>query len=277
MKYIYILGLEHSGTTLTYHLLSAHPNLIGLGEVAQFFSPTHMQHYIECWGSFNTHDLCSCGERWVDCEFWRQIACLNGAESDVPSMKKYQALINQVKSNYGDSSTIVDSSKSLDYLKQLYSMLDDLGIRKSGFSVLLCVKDPRGFVSSMSKKAGHRFGLIRCIRTLNYWCDRHRNFVDFLSVNDLNFRISTYEGLCVDYRASIDASLSLAGLSVPKLLEVDHNESHIVIGNKNFTLRNRTAIKYDDAWTRQPLVRLAYFFHRKAQRLNKNLAATQHS
>jgi len=46
MKYIYILGLEHSGTTLTDHMLSAHPRVTGVGEVAQFFSVDHMRHYL---------------------------------------------------------------------------------------------------------------------------------------------------------------------------------------------------------------------------------------
>jgi len=238
MKYIYILGLEHSGTTLTDHLLSAHPEVVGLGEVAQFFSPSHMQNYLERWGSFDVHDICSCGKRWSECEFWRPIENLNGSKSTASSASKYKALIEHFKDYYGDSSTIVDSSKSLSYLTELYSNLGELGLYKTDFSVVVCVKDPRGYVTSMKKKAG-----------------------------------DTYESLCADASKSTDANLSLVGLGVPRPLKVSHNNSHIVIGNKDFTMYGRSTIKYDNAWTKEVLVRLAYMFHWKARHLNKKLAS----
>jgi len=94
MKYIYILGLEHSGTTLTDHMLSAHPRVTGVGEVAQFFSVDHMRHYLRKWGELDDHDVCSCGQRWSECELWQAIVHLNGAESQLGKVEKQKALIS---------------------------------------------------------------------------------------------------------------------------------------------------------------------------------------
>jgi len=47
--------------------------------------------------------------------------------------------------------------------------------------------------------------------------------------------------------------------------------SHIAMGNKNFALRNFHQIKYDDAWLKKWKIRVVYFFHMKARKLNSRL------
>jgi len=208
MKYIYILGLEHSGTTLTDHMLSAHPRVTGVGEVAQFFSVDHMRHYFE----------------------------------------KQKALISHFRTLYGDDSGLVDSSKSLNYLVDVYSNLAELGIGENDLYVVLCAKDPRGFVASMIKKDNSRYGFIRCIRALNYWYGQHRQFVKFLKNAKIHFHVSTYETLCAKPQESVEK-----------------------MGNKGFTMRNRSVIKYDSSWVKYPWLRIAYMCHWKARNLYRLL------
>lgn len=59
MKYIFIAGLEHSGSTLTNYLLSQPPKSIGLGEVWQFFNHKHTLNYIQKWGHCDDVNLYS--------------------------------------------------------------------------------------------------------------------------------------------------------------------------------------------------------------------------
>ena len=61
---------------------------------------------------------------------------------------------------------LVDSSKSLLDLEELYSDLPSLGLSESNVLVLLCAKDPRGFVASMEKKEGKQFSLLAAYERL---------------------------------------------------------------------------------------------------------------
>ena len=96
MKYIYIAGLEHSGTTLINHLIAQHPKALGLGEVSSYFDSGHMREYIKKWGGYSDVRLCSCGSDWDDCNFWGDIKELNGLVSDSPIKEKYVRLINYI-------------------------------------------------------------------------------------------------------------------------------------------------------------------------------------
>ena len=111
---IYIAGLEHSGTTLLNDLLARQPGVLGLGEVGNFFSPSHMEAYLKKWGTYPDSRLCSCGSAWEECLFWGRVAHLNGKSSDVPQIQKYRILIEYIKSNYPDVKVIVDSTKSIE-------------------------------------------------------------------------------------------------------------------------------------------------------------------
>jgi len=113
MKYIYIAGLEHSGTTLTGHLLSQHPHFMGLGEIASFFSSAHMAQYMARWGEYPDVNLCSCGKTWERCDFWGKLINLCGLNSDAPLIQKYGLLMDHIRSTLGEEIVVVDSSKSL--------------------------------------------------------------------------------------------------------------------------------------------------------------------
>lgn len=271
MKYLYILGLEHSGTTLTDHLLSAHEKITGLGEIANFLSPERMTHYLDRWRSYDDHDICSCGERWNDCPFWGVLQPLSGAISSEPTREKRAVLHKHFVKLFGDESVLVDSSKSLHDLEELYSDLPDLGLSESSVLILLCAKDPRGFVASMEKKDGKQFNLLRSLRALNYWSGEHRRFLKFLRSSSLNYKVITYEQLCAKPIELIADTVSCLGLEPLKELNLSHKSSHIALGNKGFTMRNRKEVRYDDSWTKRLTIKLAYVLHFRARRLRRSL------
>jgi hypothetical protein len=154
MKLIYVAGIEHCGSTLTDFLLSRHPTTVGLGEVASFFSPVHMQWYLREWGELPDAKMCSCGKVWADCEVWGPLAALNGAGSDLPMIEKYSALLQHLASLYGNEIIAIDSSKSLATLTLLADNDDHLGLSFDDLLAVLAIKDVRSFAASMLRKEG---------------------------------------------------------------------------------------------------------------------------
>lgn len=69
----------------------------------------------------------------------------------------------------------------------------------------------------------------------------------------------------------VDEVLARFGLSLPDALNVSHNRSHIAMGNKDFTMRNRKRIRYDKRWLLEDQVEAVYLLHKKARHFNKSL------
>lgn len=272
MKYVYITGLEHSGTTLLTHLLSQHPKALGLGEVASFFSPSHMNYYIDRWGSYPDARLCSCGRLWDDCEFWGPLADLNGLHSDVPVREKYGELIAHIRSVYGDDRLVVDSSKSLEALELIVNDLpSELGLERGDLTVVAVIKDVRNFATSIKGKVGTKIGFLSYLRTFNWWVGANRRILDYLVHGDIRFEIVLYEQLCADPVKTLRKISEGYGLDEKDTINLGHTHSHIAMGNKNFVERNREKLRYDNRWFTEDGINLLYLLHRKARRLNKSL------
>ncbi len=271
MKYIYIAGLEHSGTTLTDHLLSQHPKVIGLGEIASFFSPTHMNHYMEKWGKYSDVKLCSCGTTWDKCRFWKHLVHLNGLNSNDSLVNKYRFLIDHIRNSVGEDVCIVDSSKSLNVLKTLIDNHSIINIPLENFLVIFNVKDVRSFVMSIMNKSDAVRSFSNVFRSFNLWVGKNIQFADYLENRNVNFSINLYERFCSDPDLFIGNQIENVGLTLHKRLDVSHNNSHIAMGNKNFIMRNRSKVKYDFRWYNDELINFIYLIHRKARILNKKM------
>lgn len=271
MKYVYITGLEHSGTTLVTHLLSQHPKTLGLGEVASFFSPSHMKYYIERWGSYPDARLCSCGRSWGDCEFWGPLADLNGLISDIPVREKYKQLITQVRRLYGEDKVIVDSSKSLETLEIITNNASELGLEGSDLTAVAVIKDVRNFATSIKRKAGMKTGFLSCLRTFNWWFGANRRILEYLGQRGTRFDIILYERLCANPVKILHQISKGCGLSAEDTIKLGHKHSHIAMGNKNFIERNRERLRYDNRWFTEDSINLVYLLHWKARQFNKSL------
>lgn len=271
MKLVYVAGLEHSGTTLTEHLLSQHPQVIGLGEIASFFSPGHMERYMARWGEYPDVRSCSCGRTWEECDFWGDLFGLSGLNSSAPLLEKYRELLDHVRSVYGRNVAVVDSSKSLPVLKELVEGGVELGLARDEFLVVHTIKDVRSFAASVKRKAEREPSLLSHLRTFNWWLGSNEDMRRYLLEGDVRFVVNLYETLCADPRQVVERLLGACGLTPSGEVDVSHGGSHIAMGNKAFTERNRNRIVYDSAWFTDDRVNLAYLLHGKARRFNRKL------
>ncbi len=273
MKLIYVLGLEHSGTTLIDHLLSGAQGVVGLGEVANYFSASHMQHYHQRWGDHSNAYLCSCGKPQDSCELWSQLSDYSGlgALADAPLSAKYLELVKQAKRLKGEGTTLIDSSKSIHGLQNWLASRSKLGLKKSDIRLVLAIKDARSFVTSMLRKQPMKTSIVDVIHHYNYWLGVNRRLFKLGQESGLSFRVALYEQLCFDLQATI-TSLSEGFVNQEQLTtEIDHHHSHILIGNKDFILRNRQRVRYDDSWRSNSKVKCLYHVHRPVKRMNNSI------
>jgi len=276
MKLLYIVGLEHSGTTLTDKLLGSFPNCVGLGEVASFFSPQHMRLYLQRWQGKDDVRRCSCGKDWAQCEFWCELNGLCGEQSDATIIEKYRALLRRVARLYGDDAVVVDSSKSLSTLQILVEAADELGLRKSDIVVVFAIKDVRSFVASMIRKSGAKSSWLAVVRAFNLWFGSNRQMLRLLRASGLSVVVSLYEALCRDPQGELARHLRRLGVGVAEehdSAELVRSRSHIAMGNKNFSMRNSDRVRYDDRWFYDDTVLWVYLLHWRARAFNRRIAA----
>ncbi len=271
MKYIFIAGLEHSGTTLINHVLSQHRDVIGLGEVAPFFSRHHMTQYMARWGEYADARLCSCGETWERCPFWGGLIDLNGLNSNRPILEKYHRLVHYIRSHSMAEPIVVDSSKSYSFLRTILDHHDEIGLGKDDISVILSVKDVRSFATSIAKKQGATSSLLSHLRTFNWWVSENKKFLNYLNGREIPFDLVLYEKFCVDPEHFLRSILEKFGVPCDDEIELAHNGSHIATGNNNFLMGNRKRIRYDIRWFLEDNISLAYLIHHSARTFNKEL------
>jgi LPS sulfotransferase NodH len=275
MKYIYIAGLGHSGSTLLNHLLTYYPNTIVLGEVTSFFSPSHMHTYMKKWGEYPDVSFCSCGKKWQNCDFWGKRINLSGLKSNSSLLEKYQVLIESVKENcQNEEVIIIDSSKSLSTLQSIIGNHVQLGLAREKIYVIFNIKDVRSFTASMLAKKDTQTTLIPVLRWFNYWLGANQQFLSWLENNNIQFFTNVYETLCNDPEMIISNLFKFIHYEVetkPVSVMLDHNRSHIAMGNKNFVLRNRDRLKYDSKWYVNDTINLAHTLHYRARKFNNNI------
>ncbi|MBZ0087665.1 MAG: sulfotransferase [Thermomonas sp.] len=272
MKVIYIAGLGHSGTTLLNQLLTQSSATISLGEVAVMFSPEHMNAYKAKWGHTTDYCLCSCGKKWSECKFWSELEHLSGLKSSLPVPEKYKILIDHIRSRHGDDSILVDSSKSIPAFESMLAGARAAGLKTEDCLLVHCVRDVRGFASSHASRRKERMSFVDLLRTFNLWLGSNREFDGLRERHGSEEGIVLYEKLCANPAAVLNPLLRKVGLTFDNSSGGGlAQESHIAMGNKAFTQRNRDRIKYDMRWFADDRIETAYLLHRSARSYNKLL------
>jgi hypothetical protein len=271
MKLIYVAGIEHCGSTLTDHLLSRHPDAVGLGEVASFFSPPHMKLYLQQWGEFPDARMCSCGKSWTDCEVWGALVHLNGAVSEAPLIEKYTALLGHVRALFGDDAISIDSSKSLAGLTFIVDNRDLLGMTPDDFLAVLAIKDVRSFSASILRKQGADGSLRATYNVFKRWLYRNGQFFEYFRRNGCKHYVSLYEKLCADPERLNRDVYRLLGVERRPPVEAATARTHIAMGNKKFVANFQGHVSYDDGWQTNKRIKMAYLLHRACRRFNKGL------
>lgn len=265
MKYCYVAGLEHSGTTLASQILSQSETHVALGEVAQFLNPVIMHAYQEKWGKTGSAIHCSCGKRWDICEFWSGIQDVWGIIDDVPKVDRYKKYFDWINKKFGSGITIVDSSKSLSGLKYIVDHIKYFSLELEEISIIHAVKDSRSFAQSMIRKQEKQVSLIQTIKYLNYWRGENAKIIDYASSKRLPFRTMFYEDICLGRK--------LDEISIFTKNKSEYRD-HIILSNKNYLQGEDRKIRYDNAWFNNRNVNLAYILNPRVRKLNEYLYNT---
>jgi len=271
MKLLFIAGLEHSGSTLTAYLISQLPGYVALGEIYQTLSVPHMRTYLQRWQGRTDHDACSCGQRWVDCEFW---GCLTGSQCEAPEkdmVQRYRLALERARATYGDDITVVDSSKISSALELLVLNRAALGLEEGDIRVLWVCKDVRSYVTSACAKFNSSGSLWRKARQFNLWVGAYRALKHLLDQHALGRYSLLYEALCRSPASVIAGALDALGLPSAGTVVSRPGVHHFAIGNKNFLIRNRDRVVYDTRWYLDDAIHVLYLLHLPARRLNRRL------
>ena len=133
-------------------LLSTHSQVCGLGEVGIFLNDFKRQKILL---EAERH-ICSCGNPINQCSFWMDFQNYLKLNPDSNYFSRYRCLLKLISAD--GYSLISDSSKYPWYLKTLINAVrDNSGIpeelKESEIFVVHLVRDARGFVSSMCRRA----------------------------------------------------------------------------------------------------------------------------
>jgi hypothetical protein len=270
LTYIYIAGLEHSGTTLLSQLLSSRPGVLALGEVAQFFSAPHMKQYLARWGGFDDVHRCSCGLKWADCGFWSKLMAWNGKFGPDQLAHGYLKLL-ELLINSGEPCLVVDSSKTLENRQAVFEAWQTLDLPSENLLTIGLAKDPRGFAYSIGRKKSYSPSILSYWRNMNWWSAVYASHLTTFVAQSAPVKLLTYEQLCREPEAVLDQIGKRLGLDFTSRADVSHRNSHIALGNKDFIERNRGAIEYDAAWMKDRRVNIAYTLNPRARTLNRRV------
>ena len=69
----------------------------------------------------------------------------------------------------------------------------------------------------------------------------------------------------------INMIFSMLNIATINSLDIAKAESHIAMGNKDFLMRNRSKIQYDQRWFHEDGIQLSYLLNHAARSLNKSM------
>ena len=242
-RIIYIAGSQNSGTTLLNIILGGHSNLVGLGEIFQLLKQKKHGLYLE----ERLEDNCSCGVKTKDCSFWGEVWERLNAGTCEHMNQRYNIVRNVFFEQFGPDRIIVDSSKSLSYLKIIAA---EPGV---DITPIHMVRDVRAFCISRVDRA-FRENKKRKMRKASFhlrkWYHNNLNTSQYLESADIPFFRLGYEELSLYPDKLVPALSKWLGLSYePGMLKLAPEGCHIVHGNRmrDQSGKNRV-IRYDNRW-----------------------------
>jgi len=153
MRVIVVLGLPHSRTTPTGFFLSDKKSIF-LGEVFNNYTrPKRLT-------SENTEHICSCGEKYEDCDFW---ASIEGTEP----LLRVKKIVEKAESMGYD--TIITSGDLTDFYTFRALNLDP--------KVKLCVRNFSGWFKSMKKAYARKNEKISFLKLLGLYVIRNAYYL----------------------------------------------------------------------------------------------------
>lgn len=276
MKFIYLMGMPYSGTTLLSRLVSMHQEIATVGEM---INVVHMA----ARGSY----LCACGKKLAECPFWLGIKTrmasqgqdLNLSDFRIRPPKRLAGIVYkgaQVASNAGvackhlrDIANTFSTYKARSSLTARVRAFSKSVVEQSGKSIFFdaskdpnllfylaggncfqpyfvhMVRDPRGVAVSMMKNLS-RGSFENCI---SEWLSTNKKIAYLLSLFPQVKTVTIqYEDLCASPSKVLEKFCQSIGAEGDKYRIITETESHI-IGNR-MRLANLKNIKLDESWQR---------------------------
>jgi len=217
---IFILGMGHSGTTLTDIILGSHSQITSMGE---------MEKYGRYFAAPEKH-RCTCGKRLVDCEYWNEVQrrIEAGADHWPVDLKTKNVFFEKnvttflrTALNVCGKSWISDSSKNGARLERYQS--------SACFNVftVYVIRDPRAVAFSWQKK----YGLVNFFKILGKARQQFRRKVSGIKSMPHHY-ILRYEDLVSDPEKEMRALMGRIGLQFERRqLRFWEAPRHIFAGN----------------------------------------------
>lgn len=284
---VFIASAPHSGSTLLEYLLADDERAVALGEVYQVVNPrSRLRRRL-------ARERCGCGSSVTSCTFWKPaleaLAALEGASAT----SRYGAVLETFGDLFGSERVLIDSSKTLAALEAL------VGTPEVELRVVHLVRDVRGWLVStlasfernpprhLLHSGWRRWALwaVRPIYTSRYfnslrWYWVNRRIARYLEKAPFASRRISYEALCRDTAAIVDALFTHTGLAPGSRPASDPARLHSIFGNRmRFDPDLRREIRYDDRWQRERSwiapMRLLPFVMAYSRRLARGPAAAR--
>ena len=265
-----IRGLGHSGTTILDLALGAHPQILGLGEVARLVGsprpgeggkgPARLR------GAGRYERRCTCGELVADCPIWGEYLEWLSVHDHLSDLEKFLALISRVQTR-GLTETMGAHNASLRWIVESYQADVALpgplkqALHPRPVKVLFLVRDVRSWVHSEARRTK---GKRRCaaLRAVLRWWRVNRRLERELKASGCDLLTLGYEEMALAPEATFrrvsdwlelpyDGSMLTPGVAT---------RSHIVSGNRMRNDPERTSrIVYDGTWlaSSSPVLRAA--------------------
>lgn len=244
-KVVLIAGAAHGGTTISNMVLGQHPGIFPTGKLRGFPQG----------GMFTDRNVCSCGARAAQCEFWSQIRSGFLPWQDRPEAERIPVLYRLI-SELSGRPLVGDVTHNVAYAKLLQS-LDAIELY-----LVHLVRDGRGVVYSRIRKdrqtgvldgsAWRRFR--RVARVSRRWSSQLRQFARLEKrLGDRAVRVS-YEDICTNPRAAltpVGACLGLDFAAIGDRLQQGQPLQpvpHMLRGNVKLRARSDIVLRRDAAY-----------------------------
>lgn len=274
-KYIYILSQRYSGSTLLSFLLGTHPGISTIGERRKFYNKSLRP-------KVNENQDCSCGKKFVDCEFWTaikervtqrispqelvtnttefrlynnkythrlatkiyQFALLNGFPKAVqPFSRKMGHLLNFNQVLTEEILNLEGNNTFLDSSKIIDHALYLSQIEEFDFHVIWLSRDPRAQVFSALK-----YNDWTIEEATKNWSDEMDNNAHVLDKTGMNYTHLSYEKLCRNPEEEIRRILIFCGLDANAFSLDFRKQTQHIMGNQNMRLGKDAKIKERKDW-----------------------------
>ena len=274
-KYIYILSQRYSGSTLLSFLLGTHPDIATIGERRKFYNKSLRP-------KANENQDCSCGEKFVDCEFWtaiklrvmkrvsqedlvtnttefhffnneylnhfaskfHQFSLLNGFPKVLqPFSKKMERLLDFNQVLTEEILNLEGKNTFLDSSKVIDYALYLSQIENFDFYLIWLSRDPRAQVFSALK---YNDWTIK--EAAKKWCNEMDNNAYSLKKTGINYTHLSYEKLCRNPEVEMRRILKFCGLNTDTFSIDFRRQTQHIMGNDKMRLGQDAKIKERTDW-----------------------------